>query len=156
MVPRSSFFPLFFSLTVEPQGDPLTCPTLGSPFRHSISVTASHLHCTAGSSKSFTAIRKDAGLCCRSRLRSAEVCAYVGSIQNLKDLKVKYSGMFHSPSTSTSLLKQGRVREMAGNQDFVLSLKWQTGRFEGPAKGFLANPSCRRARCLPTLGALKP
>ena len=38
-------------------------------------------------SRSFTAIRKDAGLCCGSRLRSGEVFAYVGLPQNLKDLK---------------------------------------------------------------------
>ena len=44
-------------------------------------------HCTAGSWRSFTALRKDAGLCCGSRLRKGEVFAYVGSIQNLKDLK---------------------------------------------------------------------
>ena len=50
-------------------------------------LTASHLHCTAGSLRSFTAIRKDAGLCCESRLRSGEVFAYVGLIHNLKDLK---------------------------------------------------------------------
>ena len=38
-------------------------------------LTASHLHCTAGSSRSFTAIRKDAGLCCGSRLREGQsVC----------------------------------------------------------------------------------
>ena len=37
--------------------------------------------------RSFTAIRKDAGLCCGSRLRSGEVFAYVGRNQNLKDLK---------------------------------------------------------------------
>jgi hypothetical protein len=42
---------------------------------------------TAGSSRSFTAIRKDAGLYCGSRLRSGEVFAYVDSIQNLKDRK---------------------------------------------------------------------
>ena len=46
------------------------------------------LHCTAGSSRSFTAIRKDAGLYCGSRLRKGEVFAYVGRIHNLKDLKV--------------------------------------------------------------------
>ena len=46
----------------------------------------SALHCTAGSSRSFTAIRKDAGLCCGSRLRKGEVFAYVGLPQNLKDL----------------------------------------------------------------------
>ena len=50
---------------------------------------ASHQHCTAGSSRSFTAIRKDAGLCCGSRLRKGEVFAYVGRNQNLKDLKVR-------------------------------------------------------------------
>ena len=50
-------------------------------------LTANHLHCTAGSSKSFTAIRKDAGLYCGPRLRKGEVFAYVGSIQNLKDLE---------------------------------------------------------------------
>ena len=44
-------------------------------------LTASHLHCTAGSPRSFTAIRKDAGLCCGSRLRSGEVFAYVGRIK---------------------------------------------------------------------------
>jgi len=37
--------------------------------------------------KEFTAIQKDAGLYCGSRLRSGEVFAYVGSIQNLKELK---------------------------------------------------------------------
>ena len=50
-------------------------------------LTASHLHCTAGSARSFTAIRKDAGLCCGSRLRKGAVLAYVGSIQILKDLR---------------------------------------------------------------------
>ena len=53
-------------------------------------LTASHLHCTARSSRSFTAIRKDAGLCCGSRLRKGEVFAYVGLPQNLKDLKPPY------------------------------------------------------------------
>ena len=41
----------------------------------------------AGSSRSFTALRKDARLCCGSRLRKGQVFAYVGSIQSLKDLK---------------------------------------------------------------------
>ena len=50
-------------------------------------ITFSHLHCTAGSSRSFTAHRKGAGLCCGSRLRKGEVFAYVGLPQNLKDLK---------------------------------------------------------------------
>ena len=50
-------------------------------------LTASHLHCTAGSSRSFTVIRKDAGLYCGPRLRKGEVFAYVGLPQNLKDLK---------------------------------------------------------------------
>ena len=57
------------------------------PDNQAFHATASHLHCTAGSSRSFTAIRKDEGLCCGSRLRKGEVFAYVGSIQNLKDLK---------------------------------------------------------------------
>ena len=43
------------------------------------------LHCTAGSSRSFTAIRKDAWLYSGSRLRKGEVFAYVGRNQNLKD-----------------------------------------------------------------------
>ena len=42
---------------------------------------------SAGSSRSFTAIRKDAGLYCGTRLRKGEVFAYVGLPQNLKDLK---------------------------------------------------------------------
>ena len=42
---------------------------------------------TAGSSRSFTVIRKDAGLYCGPRLRKGEVFAYVGLPQNLKDLK---------------------------------------------------------------------
>ena len=39
------------------------------------------------SSRSFTAIRKDAGLYCRSRLRNGEVFAYAGLPHNPKDLK---------------------------------------------------------------------
>ena len=41
----------------------------------------------SGSSRSFTVIRKDAGLYCGPRLRKGEVFAYVGLPQNLKDLK---------------------------------------------------------------------
>jgi len=37
----------------------------------------------------FPQIRKDAGLCCGPRLRKGGVFAFVGSIQNLKDLKGK-------------------------------------------------------------------
>ena len=37
-----------------------------------------------------SAIRKDAGLCCGSRLRSGEVFAYVGRNPNLKDLKANH------------------------------------------------------------------
>ena len=44
----------------------------------------------------FTAIRKDAGLYCGSRLRSGEVFAYVGLSQNQKDLK----GTHHGPWSS--------------------------------------------------------
>ena len=49
------------------------------------SLTANHLHSAAGSSRSFTATRKDAGLCCGSRVRSGEVFAYVRLPHNLKD-----------------------------------------------------------------------
>ena len=52
-----------------------------------LTLAASHLHCTAGSSRSFTAIQKDAGLYCGPRLRKGEVFAYGGLSQNLKDLK---------------------------------------------------------------------
>ena len=37
--------------------------------------------------RSFAAIRKEAGLFCRSFLRKGEVFAYVESLQNLEDLK---------------------------------------------------------------------
>ena len=56
-------------------------------------LTASHLLFTAGSSRSFTATRKDAGLCCGSRLRKGEVFAYVGRNQDLKDLKVPHEAI---------------------------------------------------------------
>ena len=51
------------------------------------SLAASPLHWRAGSSRSSAAIRKHAGLSCGSFLRKGEVLAYVGSIQNLKDLQ---------------------------------------------------------------------
>ena len=38
-------------------------------------------------SRSFNALRKDAGLCCGSRLPKGEVFAYVGRNQNLKHLQ---------------------------------------------------------------------
>ena len=54
------------------------CSTQIPHFRITLQpLTASHLHCTAGSSRSFTALRKDAGLCCGSRLlegRSVCLC----------------------------------------------------------------------------------
>ena len=50
-------------------------------------LAASRLHWRAGSSRSFTAIRKNAGLFCGSSLRKGEVFAFVENIQNLKDLK---------------------------------------------------------------------
>jgi hypothetical protein len=40
----------------------------------------------AGPLRSFAALRKDAGLSCGSLLQKGEVFAYVGLIQNLKDL----------------------------------------------------------------------
>ena len=62
-------------------------PLSTEPVPVSAYVTASHLHCTAGSLRSFTAIRKDAGLYCGPRLRKGEVFAYVELPQHLKDLK---------------------------------------------------------------------
>ena len=59
-------------------------------------LTASHLHCTAGSSRSSTALRKGARLCCGPRLRKGEVFAYVGLPQNLKDLKAKSKRMWRA------------------------------------------------------------
>ena len=56
---------------------------LGPPYSHSLEPSALYSG-TAGSSRFFTAIRKDAGLCCGSRLRKGEVFA--------RDLKGKGLG----------------------------------------------------------------
>ena len=67
--------------------------------------------------KSFTAIRKDAGLCCGSRLRSGEVSAYGGSIQNLKDLmgsRERRCGFKKAPKHQRPLSACGRVRSYFG------------------------------------------
>jgi len=53
----------------------------GEPF------AASRLHWRAGPLRSYTAIRKEAGLFCGSFLRKGLVFACVGLIQTLKDLK---------------------------------------------------------------------
>ena len=53
----------------------------GEPF------AASRLHWRAGPLRSFTAIRKEAGLFCGSVLRKGLVFACVGLIQTPKDLK---------------------------------------------------------------------
>ena len=50
-------------------------------------LAASRLHWKAGSLRSFTAIRKEAGGFCGTFLRKGEVFACVGLSQNLKDLK---------------------------------------------------------------------
>ena len=50
-------------------------------------LAASHLHWRAGSLRSFTAIRKEAGPFCGIFLRKGEVFAFCGLSQNLKDLK---------------------------------------------------------------------
>ena len=50
-------------------------------------LTVSLLHWRAGSVRSFTTIRKQAGLSCGSCPRKGEVFAYGGLSQNLKDLK---------------------------------------------------------------------
>ena len=45
------------------------------------------MHWRAGSKRSFTAIRKEAGLFCGSFLRKGEVFVFVGRNQNLQDLR---------------------------------------------------------------------
>ena len=50
-------------------------------------LAASHLYFRAGSLRSLTAIRKEAGLFCRSFLLKGEVFADVGLCQNLKHLQ---------------------------------------------------------------------
>ena len=61
-------------------------------------------------------IRKDAGLYCGSRLRKGEVFAYVGSIQNLKDLKESINAF------SAVLSTEGRV----------VGLCWELEEPKGP------------------------
>ena len=76
-------------------------------------MTASHLHCTAGSSRSFTAIQKDTGRCCGSRLRKGEVFAYVGLPQNLKDLNNSDSRGCPPPPLPISRWQGHENREIA-------------------------------------------
>ena len=49
-------------------------------------LAASCLHWWAGSLRPVTAVRKEAEVFCESSLRKGQAFAYVGSIQNLKDL----------------------------------------------------------------------
>ena len=81
----------------------------------SVCVASEILLDTAGSSRSFTAIRKNAGLCCGSRLGKGEVFAYVGLSQNLKDLKA-------SVLPSTSSYKLGGNQR--GGPSSLKVLKW--------------------------------
>ena len=79
-----------FGLSVEGLDDLRAHGTVNALFSEALlkfrenDVVRCHL---PGFSRSFTAIRKGAGLHCGSRLRSGEVFAYVGRNQNLKDLK---------------------------------------------------------------------
>ena len=95
-------------------------------------LTASHLHCPAGSSRSFTAIRKDAGLYCGPRLRKGEVFAYVRSIQNLKDLKdLCWVGGEQNHPLSV-------VRDL-----MISTIRYHYGTFRGRLRVLV----CLRARC---------
>ena len=53
----------------------------GWPMLTRLLLSTFHPECAAGSSRSFTATRKDAGLCCGSRLRSGEVFTFLGEIK---------------------------------------------------------------------------
>jgi len=58
----------------------------------------------AGSSRTFAAIRKEAGVFCGSFLRKGEELTYVGLFHNLKDLK-RYPSfeLFGAPPFDTTL-----------------------------------------------------
>ena len=75
----------------------------------------------AGSSRSFTAIRKDAGLYCGSRLRSGEVFAYVGRNQNLKDLKDRGSHETRKQADAIELA----LSSHAGDADLAAKQVWE-------------------------------
>ena len=85
-----------------------------------------------------------------SRLRSGEVFAYVGSIQNLKDLKAMLgelnpqglkggSPFSHSPRAICTVLLDPRDPSLQSER----------------TQGFAADPVYGRAKCLPMLGSLK-
>ena len=57
-------------------------------------------------------MRKDAGLCCGSRLRKGEVFAYVGLPQNLKDLKDGEAASEASPALCASVGQVMSLREL--------------------------------------------
>ena len=86
--------------------------------------SVSHLDCTAGSSRSFTAIRKDAGLCSGSRLRKGEVFAYVGRNQNLKDLKADGAGKL---KTMTGRRRTQMGFDCSAHSYFVSMFFWWRG-----------------------------
>ena len=108
-------------------------------------LTASHLHCTAGSSRSLTAIRKDAGLCCGSRLRKGEVFSYVGLPQNLKNLKSATEDTCRPPDRSCSdgsrgLLSGSRTRSLF--QTFSPAW-WQVVRTRSVSSGMMTRKLTR-------------
>ena len=54
-------------------------------------------------------LRKDAGLCCGSRLRKGEVFAYVGRNQHLKDLKDQHRALCWSNGVTALTRSTGRA-----------------------------------------------
>jgi hypothetical protein len=78
---------------------------------------------------SFTAVRKDAGLCCGSRLRKGEVFPYVGLPQNLKDLKdLKGVRRDFRLRAKTSLVTRHGERQRVLRPGERVSQKKRTGR----------------------------
>ena len=115
-------------------------------------------------------IRKEAGLFCGSFLRKGEVLAYVGSIQNLKELKgtpsqikVRY-GQFIVPFFAPPAWPSQKPRSVNHPPPRVLDGSAES--FYGTAlcdpllrserkQGFSADPFDGRARCSPMLGEIE-
>ena len=70
--------------------------------------TASHLHCTAGSSRSFTAYRKDAGLYCGSRLLEGRSVCLCWAKSKPKGPKVRCSKFVGPRPSIPASPKRGR------------------------------------------------
>ena len=84
-----------------------------------------------------SAIRKDAGLCCGSRLRKGEVLAYAGLSRNLKDLKArKHPGtptceQSHDAANRGEIMPNlpGRARD-TGDVSSQMYTAWRRGEGE--------------------------